>query len=831
MTSRLASLLVQENIVGAKKMAEAFQRQVIYGGTLDTILLEMDVIDEGVLVEALGRASTLPTAGDLPSAEALQASGAARWFPHSVCERYRAVPISLDGNVLRVLVTDPPDRKQLDELGYMLSLSVDPIIVPEHRFMTAVELVYHVALPARFQSLSAKLRLRAGTAPPVATVPTLEDPTLAKVAEVAAAMSAASAAAAEKKVEEKAPPLEENAPAVEMRPPPEPSSSTRPTLVDERPPAMTQRRAVVTDVPMPATRAPSAPDKEQPEAPTPRLTSRQLSAPAAQIAVEVAARVRDEPTAPSAVPFDEALMLLERAGDRDAIFESLCRGARSELGFVALFTVQNEQALGKMALAQGWVAKEIVSRIVVPLDAPSPLSTATRSLAPFLGRLGDETSSQSALQAMGRPHPTPALLVPVVLRERAVALLYGDNGGKPIDGEIIAALSTLTAAAARAFQRLILKQKGGEYSSKGTSSASGKLGASATEQGGGVGAWRSSTEDDTAKLRAAPAGGLAAAMGIKEAAKQTPAPRSPIHELPTQQIREVNGERLLDMDSLIGSVLMGDDRSRYSAESLVMLGEQGALAVVARMPGPLKLARHALRGPTPPLAEHGPLLALVSKFGKTALGPLLARLNDPSVDARYYATLAVGELKAPEAAKALGLRLLDSDAGVRAVAIQGLAKFGDGPELRALMESLRGELPGPDPLRQEYASEALGALRDAQAVPRLIELVKHPDASVVLAARHALTEITKQDFGTSRWRWRSWWERHRNEPRLEWMLEGLGHPEAEVRESASEELRSLSTETFGYHFDLPKREREEARRKWIDWWRAKGPAKGPTKEN
>src|SRR4051812_18354626 len=164
MTSRLASLLVQEGIISAKKMAEAFQRQVIYGGTLDTILLEMDIIDEPALIDALGRASQLPTAGDLPSAEALTQAGASRWVPHSVCERYHAVPISLDGNVLRVLVTDPPDRKQLDELGYMLSLSVDPIIVPEHRFMQAVELVYHVALAARFQSLAGKLRQRASVA-------------------------------------------------------------------------------------------------------------------------------------------------------------------------------------------------------------------------------------------------------------------------------------------------------------------------------------------------------------------------------------------------------------------------------------------------------------------------------------------------------------------------------------------------------------------------------------------------------------------------------------------------------------------------------------------
>src|SRR5207253_4451822 len=134
------------------------------------------------------------------------------------------------------------------------------------------------------------------------------------------------------------------------------------------------------------------------------------------------------------------------------------------------------------------------------------------------------------------------------------------------------------------------------------------------------------------------------------------------------------------------------------------------------------------------------------------------------------------------------------------------------------------ELPGPDEMRQRFAAEALGALRDVPAVPRLIELIKHSDAAVASGARKALIEITKQDFGTSRWRWRSWWERHRDEPRVEWMLEGLAHAEAEVRLSASEELRGLSNdEYFGYAFDGPKREREDARKKWIDWLRTHGP--------
>src|SRR5262249_4991028 len=89
-------------------------------------------------------------------------------------------------------------------------------------------------------------------------------------------------------------------------------------------------------------------------------------------------------------------------------------------------------------------------------------------------------------------------------------------------------------------------------------------------------------------------------------------------------------------------------------------------------------------------------------------------------------------------------------------------------------------------------------------------------------AHRALVVMTKQDFARSRWRWRAWWDKNRDRHRIEWMLEGLGHKAPEVRLSASEELKRLTHEYFGYHFDLPKREREEARKKWLTWWEQVG---------
>jgi hypothetical protein len=92
-------------------------------------------------------------------------------------------------------------------------------------------------------------------------------------------------------------------------------------------------------------------------------------------------------------------------------------------------------------------------------------------------------------------------------------------------------------------------------------------------------------------------------------------------------------------------------------------------------------------------------------------------------------------------------------------------------------------------------------------------------------AREELVVITKQDFGTKARRWEAWWEKHQDDDRAEWLFEGLGHKEPRIRAASEEELRKLTGEYFGYHFDLPRREREQARARWQKWWYESGRAR------
>ena len=74
--------------------------------------------------------------------------------------------------------------------------------------------------------------------------------------------------------------------------------------------------------------------------------------------------------------------------------------------------------------------------------------------------------------------------------------------------------------------------------------------------------------------------------------------------------------------------------------------------------------------------------------------------------------------------------------------------------------------------------------------------------------RRALVVLTAQDFGTSERKWRKWYEGAKKHHRIEWLIDGLTHKEDAIRESAIQELRRLTGEYFGYHHDLPRKERD-----------------------
>ncbi|HEY6033365.1 MAG TPA: hypothetical protein VIV58_03875, partial [Kofleriaceae bacterium] len=129
MPSRLSSLLVRDGLVGVKRMEKAFQRQVIYGGSLDTILLEMNLVPEERLTQYLALASGLPPA-KRDEADRIEPEALATLSPE-VAQQFRAVPLGFDGEALRVLVCSPLEINELEDLADLLDRPLQPLITPE----------------------------------------------------------------------------------------------------------------------------------------------------------------------------------------------------------------------------------------------------------------------------------------------------------------------------------------------------------------------------------------------------------------------------------------------------------------------------------------------------------------------------------------------------------------------------------------------------------------------------------------------------------------------------------------------------------------------------
>src|SRR3954468_9877173 len=104
MPSRLSSLLVRDGLVGVKRMEKAFQRQVIYGGSLDTILLEMGLVTDERLTQYLSLASGLPPASRAETN--VFDVDAVKRCPEETAHKFHVVPLSIEAEALRVLVCE-----------------------------------------------------------------------------------------------------------------------------------------------------------------------------------------------------------------------------------------------------------------------------------------------------------------------------------------------------------------------------------------------------------------------------------------------------------------------------------------------------------------------------------------------------------------------------------------------------------------------------------------------------------------------------------------------------------------------------------------------------
>ncbi len=146
----------------------------------------------------------------------------------------------------------------------------------------------------------------------------------------------------------------------------------------------------------------------------------------------------------------------------DGLLRAFFDFAAQYFEYTALFIVRGNEAVGRLSRGPGAPERRMRS-IRVPLDLPSAFSRVKKAGAWTLVRLRAGGIEGGITTDLRRPTGRKILLLPVVLRERMVILLYGDHGNADVDLGSIGDVISFAPLVSAALEHAILQKKRGAH--------------------------------------------------------------------------------------------------------------------------------------------------------------------------------------------------------------------------------------------------------------------------------------------------------------------------------------------------------------------------------
>lgn len=167
---------------------------------------------------------------------------------------------------------------------------------------------------------------------------------------------------------------------------------------------------------------------------------------------------------PPAISFATACERIDAAGNRDQIAETFTAYAQGRCDAVVVMLIRDGNALGWRA----WVAppaglRKPIEELSLPLGGASSLQSAHDAGQPFVGTPPSAARPiEKQLWATLGTHPEPfaVLVVPVLVKQRAVNLVYAHIVSSPPPNQLVTELGELAARAQASYLRLIRQARG-----------------------------------------------------------------------------------------------------------------------------------------------------------------------------------------------------------------------------------------------------------------------------------------------------------------------------------------------------------------------------------
>lgn len=151
MAITLLDMLLNAGYINREQFEEALRNRVLYGGKIGTSLIELGYVSEEDLARFLSKKLGVPYVHQDQLLHIPQET--IDLIPRELALKYGAIPLNLDKKRLSLVMADPADLKDIDELSFITGYSIRPLITPEVRLVQALGIYYQTDVDFRYQQI------------------------------------------------------------------------------------------------------------------------------------------------------------------------------------------------------------------------------------------------------------------------------------------------------------------------------------------------------------------------------------------------------------------------------------------------------------------------------------------------------------------------------------------------------------------------------------------------------------------------------------------------------------------------------------------------------
>jgi type IV pilus assembly protein PilB len=139
MSPQIGDLLIKQNLISSEQLGTALKYQQENGGRLGSILINLGFVEDDDITTILSRQYGVPS---INLAYFEIDPSVIKLIPAETAQKHLLIPLSRVGSVLTIATADPTNVFALDDIKFMTSLNVEPVVASEASITEALEKYY-----------------------------------------------------------------------------------------------------------------------------------------------------------------------------------------------------------------------------------------------------------------------------------------------------------------------------------------------------------------------------------------------------------------------------------------------------------------------------------------------------------------------------------------------------------------------------------------------------------------------------------------------------------------------------------------------------------------